>query len=166
MGVQESENERVTGALPQRYDGHMSTKSKKAAAIAEGLEQLLRWVAQHPGISQKSPALQMTFRELQGEMVDQAAALGVAPEAVLPFQDDPDVRQAELELGMFLDEQGLVAPEYFWDLPLGYRDLPEYEPLIQTEEAWIEQNGGRLDAEDVPRLWAAIKHLVPERPAR
>lgn len=143
----------------------MTSPDSTSRQIVHGLEQLLEWIARHPRIREHNPAMQMSFRELQAEMVAQAAELGVAPEVVLTFQDDPDVRQAELELGMFLDEQGLVAPEYFWDLPLGYRDLPAYEPLIQAEEAWIEQNGGRLDAEDVPRLWAAIKHLVPERPA-
>ena len=150
----------------RRYDASMSIEPKSAAAIAEGLGLLLEWLARHPHIRAKALAAQMTFRELQAEVAAQAGEFGVSPEAVLPFKGDPDVRQAELELGMFLDEQGLVAPEYLWDLPLGYRDLPEYEPLIQAEEAWIEQNGGRLDAEDVPRLWAAIKHLVPERPAR
>lgn len=144
----------------------MTASAPAAQQIVHGLEQLLEWIARHPRIHEQNSALQLTFRELQAEMAEQAAELGVAPGDVLPFQDDPDVRQAEMELGMFLDEQGLVAPEYFWDLPLGYRGLPEYEPLIQAEEAWIEQNGGRLDAEDVPRLWAAIKHLVPERPAR
>lgn len=140
----------------------MSETHPSPHQIVHGLERLLEWLARHPRIREQNPAMQMSFRELQAETSEQAAALGVAPEAVLPFQDDPDVRQAELELGMFLDEQGLVAPEYLWDLPLGYRDLPEYEPLIQAEEAWIEQNGGRLDAEDVPRLWAAIKHLMPK----
>lgn len=134
-----------------------------ASKIADGLLELLKFVSLHPKLRDQGARQRMTFNEFFAELRSCEKELGVEPDRVAPFRDDPEVQRLELELSMEMDTLGLVEDEQHWDLPINFRSMPEYEPMLEAEDAWIEQNDGYVRDEDLPALREIVRQHAPDR---
>ena len=137
--------------------------SQDIQKIVDGMQELLEFMALHPKLRDQDARRRVTFTEIFEEIRAKAKKLGVDQESVAPFRDHPDVRHLEIEYGMAIDAQGLGVEDYYRDLPLNFRFMPEYGPMLEAENAWIDQNGGYVRDEDLPALQEIVRKHAPKR---
>lgn len=127
--------------------------------IVDGYEAFNEWLCTFTRPPERRATL--TFHELREITHAKAKELGISHEDIAHVRDHSLIRHWEMEIGMSYEAMRLDAPDYFWGLPLDYKERPEYQALIQAEEDWIESNGGTLEDKDVPVMMDAIKHHMP-----
>lgn len=137
--------------------------SKDVQKIVDGMEKLLEFMALHPKLRDQDARRRVTFNEIFDEIRDKTKELGVNQESVAPFLDHPTVRHMEMEYGMAIDAMGLGVEDYYRDLPLNFRFMPEYQPMLEAEMACVDQKGGVVHDEDLPTLQEIVRQYAPKR---
>lgn len=124
------------------------------------LYQFEKWVRELP--LTKEYRERTTYREFHALRLAKRLELGLTPdvfEALLQVEDNKDLEMAWLELGMTDDHLELLCSTYELDLPLNYRWMPEYEPLIDALEKFMDTQPLYQGVEDEALLEVVRKHM-------
>lgn len=124
-----------------------------APELAEALERVADYIDQHR--PKGEDAERITFREFSDELKRRLGEQGITPEAQQAHRHDDSVGYANEMVGMALDGNFLIPEfEHQWDLPIAFRRMPEYQPMLEAERRLWDSVGDL--SEPTPEQWAAL----------
>lgn len=110
----------------------------------------------------------ITFREFNDTVDAKESEFGLTQERIAAARAvSQDVRDAVNSLGHTLDVSGfLCEDDLFYDLPIAFREMPEYAPMLRAYEHWWSNRPPDLPGSviDTSELEAIVRHLTPARP--
>lgn len=108
----------------------------------------------------------MTFREFHAIVDAKELELGLSPEIMkelVAMRDDPAVSWAFTEIGMTYDNRELAPPSYYWDFPLNFYWMDEYEPVMKAVGDRISSQGKYVGTSD-DELAEVVRQFLIDNP--
>ena len=100
----------------------------------------------------------MTYREMREVIAAKRRELGLDNASLK--QDHEQIHYWLEQIGISEDERELITEEHHLDLPLNFNWMPEYEPMMQAEELfWDQQKPGPVDTAP---LFDIVRQYIPQ----
>lgn len=100
----------------------------------------------------------MTYREMREVIRAKQTELGL--DYATLDHGNKDIRYWLEQIGMAEDVRELITEDHHMDLPLNFNWMPEYEPMLEAETQWWDQQ--KLGPVDTAPLFAIVQQYAPQ----